>query len=84
MSHPESCCRKCGAKRRLTVHHILPRVFFGERHEKITLCCRCHRISELLIAGAELVKGNMPYGQRFRMTDWDYRDIVRRYTHKPL
>jgi len=42
-------CEKCGAKKNLTKHHILPRRHFGVFGQKIDLCRRCHDELELRI-----------------------------------
>jgi len=77
-------CRKCGSTHRISWHHVLPRVFFRGKGMQIPLCCRHHRIIEFIICGAEMLVGDVEYGQRFKLPEDDYQRIAERFTHSTI
>lgn len=48
---PDRVCPKCREFKRMTVHHLLPRRFFGKKgnHLTVFLCAECHSDLEVHI-----------------------------------
>jgi hypothetical protein len=42
-------CGKCGNKKNLTLHHVLPRRWFRDCQIHVTLCRECHNKVEIII-----------------------------------
>lgn len=51
MPRPCMKCPKCRELRPMTLHHVMPRRWFGKKNNNLTfyLCRRCHDALELLI-----------------------------------
>ena len=51
MARPEMFCPKCRERRKMTLHHIRPKRFYGKKgnHMTFLLCRSCHDDLERLI-----------------------------------
>ena len=73
-------CSKCNEKFRLEEHHFLPRVHYGKgikNPHTITLCRFCHTKIETILMAVESFKGNVEFGNRFKLSKDDYMRIHR-------
>ena len=64
-------CAKCGIRKRLTNHHIMPKCHFGDG-VKVRLCVHCHRKLEAFI----LVNEGEVNGRRKRRPYQFYLDML--------
>lgn len=74
-------CKRCGTKDNLTHHHILPRAFNHSRKNKRTICLceNDHRHLELIILQVESTVGRVKFGNRYKLTNSDYFQIVKNF-----
>jgi len=63
-------CPRCKNLRQKTVHHILPKVHFGERGEHGEVCETCHRLFEKILL---LFEGKTRLNKRKKQPIWMYR-----------
>lgn len=70
-------CKKCGTTEHLTTHHNYPVIHFGRKrnHETTILCETCHRRVESYILAIESFINKAPYGRRYRLEYYQYRQI---------
>jgi hypothetical protein len=72
-------CEKCGATRRLSRHHILPKIFWNGYGGTVVLCMdKCHREIEAIIHKAE-TKISGSKSVRYKLNENEYREILRRF-----
>ena len=71
-------CIRCGTTRRLSRHHILPKVFWNGYGGTVVLCMDCHRGIEAIIHKAE-TKLSGSKSVRYKLNEDDYKGILRRF-----
>ena len=71
-------CQKCGAEKKLTRHHVLPKVHFGRKKntDVVLLCPECHIKVENYILAVESFIFGVPFGERVKLQTQEYEEIL--------